>query len=115
MRRVIVTLLMCALAASIDARQIKPIGKPDSIKFAVIGDTGTGDQNQRAVAKQLMEKRTQFPFEFVIMMGDNLYGSENPRDYARKFEEPYAPLLKAGVKLVGRQAFVATSTLIHIA
>jgi 3',5'-cyclic AMP phosphodiesterase CpdA len=32
------------------------------------------------------------------MMGDNLYGSENPRDYARKFEEPYAPLLKAGVK-----------------
>ena len=74
------------------------IGKPDSIKFAVIGDTGTGDQHQRDVAKQLAERRAQFPFEFVIMMGDNLYGSENPRDFARKFEEPYAPLLKAGVK-----------------
>jgi hypothetical protein len=99
MSRVIVTLLMCALAVSVDARQLKPpIGKTDSIKFAVIGDSGTGDQHQRDVAKQLTERRAQFPFEFVIMMGDNLYGSENPRDYAKKFEEPYAPLLKAGVK-----------------
>jgi hypothetical protein len=53
MSRVIVTLLMCALAASVDARQLKPLGKPDSIKFAVIGDSGTGDQHQREVAKQL--------------------------------------------------------------
>ena len=81
MVRVLITLLVCAFAAFVDARQLKPIGKPDSIKFAVIWDTGTGDQNQRAVAKQLAERRAQFPFEFVIMMGDNLYRSDNPRDY----------------------------------
>ena len=42
--------------------------------------------------------RTRFPFEFVLMMGDNLYGSERATDYQRKFELPYKPLLDAGVK-----------------
>jgi predicted phosphodiesterase len=32
------------------------------------------------------------------MMGDNLYGGEGAGDYRRKFEEPYKPLLDAGVK-----------------
>jgi 3',5'-cyclic AMP phosphodiesterase CpdA len=32
------------------------------------------------------------------MLGDNLYGSERPEDYASKFELPYKALLDAGVK-----------------
>jgi hypothetical protein len=32
------------------------------------------------------------------MLGDNLYGSERPSDYVRKFEQPYKPLLSDGVK-----------------
>jgi hypothetical protein len=32
------------------------------------------------------------------MLGDNMYGSQRPSDYVRKFEQPYAPLLAAGVK-----------------
>jgi calcineurin-like phosphoesterase family protein len=34
----------------------------------------------------------------VILVGDNLYGSERPQDFERKFELPYKPLLDAGVK-----------------
>ena len=37
-------------------------------------------------------------FSFVIMLGDNIYGGDSPADFARKFEEPYKPLLDAGVK-----------------
>ena len=37
-------------------------------------------------------------FSFVIMLGDNIYGGDKPRDFARSFEEPYKPLLDAGVK-----------------
>jgi 3',5'-cyclic AMP phosphodiesterase CpdA len=37
-------------------------------------------------------------FALVIMVGDNIYGSERPQDFARKFELPYKPLLDAGVK-----------------
>ncbi len=37
-------------------------------------------------------------FEFVIMLGDNIYGGHEPRDFAQKFELPYNSLLDAGVK-----------------
>ena len=46
----------------------------------------------------IAKARAVFPFTFAIMMGDNLYGSERPQDYARKFELPYKPLLDAKVE-----------------
>ena len=47
---------------------------------------------------KLEEWRAVFPFELVLMLGDNIYGKDDPRDYRRKFEQPYRPLLEAGVK-----------------
>ena len=32
------------------------------------------------------------------MLGDNIYGGKSPADFKRKFEDPYRPLLDAGVK-----------------
>ena len=72
--------------------------KNGSVKFAVIGDTGTGDKHQQAVARQLNESRAKFPFDFVIMNGDNLYGGNSAKDYDKKFALPYKPLLDGGVK-----------------
>lgn len=68
-----------------------------AVRFAVIGDAGTGGRAQYEVAGRLAEAHRRFPFEFVLMLGDNLYGLERPSDYARKFEQPYAPLLEQGV------------------
>jgi 3',5'-cyclic AMP phosphodiesterase CpdA len=42
-------------------------------------------------------ERRRFPFELVIMLGDNLYGRQQPEDFVTKFERPYAALLSAGV------------------
>jgi hypothetical protein len=70
----------------------------DSVKFAVIGDTGTGGREQYEIAKLLDGARARFPYEFVIMMGDNMYGGEGPSDFVKKFETPYKPILDAGVK-----------------
>ena len=72
--------------------------KNGSVKFAVIGDTGTGDKHQLAVAKQLSATRAKFPFEFVVMVGDNIYGGNTAKDYDRKFALPYKPLLDGGIK-----------------
>jgi hypothetical protein len=74
-----------------------PNGK-DSFHFAVIGDTGTGDKNQYEVGEQLNKFHRVFPFDTVVMMGDNMYGGESPKDFKKKFELPYAPLLNDGVK-----------------
>jgi predicted phosphodiesterase len=69
-----------------------------SIRFAVIGDSGRGDQAQNDVARQMVAWREKFPFQFVLMLGDNIYDSHTARDYETKFEEPYRPLLDAGVQ-----------------
>lgn len=76
--------------------------KPDSVRFGVIGDSGTGETPQYEVGRQLAAYHEKFPFAFVLMMGDNLYGSQRPQDFVNKFESPYKLLLDAKV------AFYAT-------
>ncbi len=100
MRRAIATIvliLLSSVTASLQQRLLLP-KKDGSVKFLVIGDTGTGGSAQKAVASRIAEVFKIFPFEFAIMVGDNLYGGEGASDYRRKFEEPYKPLLDAGVK-----------------
>ena len=45
----------------------------------------------------MVAARKVFPFDFAIMLGDNLYEFGGPEDYVSKFERPYAPLLGNGV------------------
>jgi hypothetical protein len=72
--------------------------RDDSLKFAVIGDNGTGGSDQYELARRMAAWHERFPFVLVVMMGDNLYGSERPQDFQKKFEIPYKPLLDEGVK-----------------
>jgi hypothetical protein len=72
--------------------------KPNSVRFAVIGDSGSGDKYQYEVARQMEAVHEKFPFRFVIMLGDNITGGHSPKDIDRKFEEPYQGLLDGGVK-----------------
>jgi 3',5'-cyclic AMP phosphodiesterase CpdA len=74
-----------------------PVQQP-VLKFAILGDTGTGTKPQYEVASRLAGMRSTFPFEFVIMLGDNMYGGESARDFQDKFEKPYQALLSAGIK-----------------
>jgi predicted phosphodiesterase len=70
----------------------------DALRFAVIGDNGTGDRPEYEVAAALTATHDKFPFDFVVLMGDNLYGGEAPKDFVKKFEKPYEKLLASGVK-----------------
>ena len=72
--------------------------KEGSVRFAIIGDTGTGSKQQQQLADLMTKYREAFPFEFVLMMGDNLYGSETPADYKKKFQNVYQRLLDDKVK-----------------
>jgi predicted phosphodiesterase len=71
--------------------------KPGSYRFAALGDMGRGDKWQHEVSKQMQAFREEFPFDFVIMLGDNIYDGATADDYRRKFELPYKPLLEDGV------------------
>lgn len=72
--------------------------KDGSVRFAVIGDTGTGSKQQYQVGSMMVQSRAQFPFEFVLLLGDNMYGGESPKDFVKKFSDAYKPLLDADVK-----------------
>lgn len=74
--------------------------KLGSLRFAVIGDMGRGDETQTDTANQMARWHGEFDFDFVLMLGDNLYsnGSGAPEEYYNRFEKPYKDLLDKGVK-----------------
>lgn len=72
--------------------------KEGSLRFAVIGDTGTGTEKQYELARILHDYHGAFPYEFVLMLGDNMYGGEKAEDFKTKFEDVYKPLLDEKVK-----------------
>ena len=93
--------------AQVEAISVRDIGPGQltlpnhdrSIKFAIIGDSGRGDRPQHEIAAQMVSYRQRFDYKFVLMAGDNIYeGPATEDDYRLKFEEPYKPLLDAGVK-----------------
>lgn len=117
-RRLPLWLVLCTIAAGCAARAPEeprgpatvqapapavqpPVALPNregSLKFAVIGDFGNGQRVQYEVGEQMARLHARFPFELVLTVGDNLYGSERPQDFVRKFEAPYKALLDAKVK-----------------
>jgi 3',5'-cyclic AMP phosphodiesterase CpdA len=97
-RLILIVGLLSAFLLIARADQFKFPLKANSVRFAAIGDMGTGEAPQYQVAQQMVAARQTFPFDFVIMLGDNIYGGSGPKDYEKKFEVPYKTLLKTGVK-----------------
>jgi predicted phosphodiesterase len=97
-RLVVLALLVVGLPLSTQAQELRLPNKAGSVKFAIIGDSGQPGRGQTLVANQMNTWRSRYPYEFILMVGDNLYGSESPRDYEKKFGTPFKPILDAGVK-----------------
>jgi hypothetical protein len=93
---VIALLLVGPLRLALPGQDL--VNRPGSLKFAVIGDNGTGGREEYEIAQQMTTARATFPFDTVLMLGDNMYGSQKPKDFVDKFERPYKALLDAGVR-----------------
>ena len=99
MSNAIVALALAAASlGALSAQGVAPPAQAGDLKFAIIGDSGTGDTPQYEIATQMIAARAKFPYEFVIMLGDNLYYGSGQKDYQKKFEQPYKPLLDSGMK-----------------
>jgi len=68
MRRILATLLFFGVAGSLPhaAPALLLPNNGDSLKVAVLGDTGTGKQPQMEVAAQMAASHQQFPFELGL-------------------------------------------------
>ena len=95
-------LMPIAVAASVSSGSAVDLllpNTPDSLKFAVIGDYGTGERPSYEIAERMAALRARFPFELVITTGDNILARQSaPSDFADKFERPFGSLLRAGVR-----------------
>jgi 3',5'-cyclic AMP phosphodiesterase CpdA len=101
MRRILAICVLCAaclgpITLELWAQDLV-IGRAGSLKFAVLGDFGTGERPQYEVAERMWNARTDFPYDLVLALGDNMYGRQQPQDFVEKFQRPYAKLLQAGV------------------
>jgi len=90
--------IMLAALTLCPAQELKLPNAGDSTHFAVIGDSGTGSRESYLLGARLAAYQQSFRVDFVIMLGDNLYGGESPRDFERKFEKPFEAVLQRGVK-----------------
>jgi len=90
------------LLAACDNSIIEPPPEPGqppeigTIKFVALGDTGTGSQNQYAVANAIQKTCESQGCDFALLLGDNVYdtgvdGIDDPQ-FQSKFEEPYRNL-----------------------
>ena len=71
----------------------------EPIVFGVIGDSGEVTPGLRGVAREMLAyRRDRAKFDFVLMLGDNIYSDGVGRGIQKTFEAPFADLLAAGVQ-----------------
>lgn len=68
------------------------------LRFAVIGDWGSGSSAEYAVARRMCAWRSWHPFGLVVTTGDNIYPDGSPAYFQQKFFDPFDCLLDAGVQ-----------------
>ena len=90
-------LVLAALFIGLTAAATLPL-TPNSVRFAVIGDSGSGDSAEYQIGQQMAKMKQIARFDFVVMVGDNLYGGSAPGDYEQRFARPFKLLLDDGVK-----------------
>src|ERR1700749_3840851 len=72
-------------------------------RFVAIGDTGSASPAQGRVAEQMWQWRETHPFDIVLMLGDNIYGTTelthggDPKLFPKKFDAYYKRFQDKGV------------------
>jgi 3',5'-cyclic AMP phosphodiesterase CpdA len=97
-RGVVCSLVAVAMiSVPLHGQRVTLAAPPGSVRFAAIGDMGTGKLPQYELAARMEAARLTFPFDFVITLGDNIYGGDGASDFRTKFDLPYKQMLEAGV------------------
>jgi predicted MPP superfamily phosphohydrolase len=66
----------------------------DRVRFAVIGDWGTGDHHEVGTVSQMFAVHQRVPLDFIVSAGDNVYPNGSGHHFGEKFERPFADLIK---------------------
>lgn len=89
--------LLAALVGTLQAQQdLGRVVANKPVRLLAFGDFGTGDGNQRAVARAMAAAHAQARFDFGMTLGDNFYrcGVKSAQDpiWKTRWEDLYTPL-----------------------
>ena len=70
---------------------------PDTLRFAALGDNGSGGRQAMAVASRMAETYNRAPFGLVALLGDICYYGSLEDRFDDVFARPMGPLVDAGV------------------
>ncbi len=102
MRAVVVAMVLVSALLGSDsplANEIAALQPGDQpLRFAVVGDSGTGDEVQYSIARRMCRWRDKHPYDLVVTTGDNVYPNGEPHRFDDAFFEPFSCLLDAGVR-----------------
>jgi len=73
-------------------------GTEPMLRLVAIADNGSGDGNQYDVAAAMGRYHARYPYSLAILAGDNIYANGEIEKVKAVFEDPYAALLKQGVR-----------------
>lgn len=68
-------------------------------RFGVVGDAGTGEDDQKRLARRMFEAHSRNPWRFVLSLGDNVYDRGEPIYFESKFKSVYRPLTETGAEI----------------
>jgi len=106
--------LLPGRAPDLALTQAPPVVEPDRLRFAVVGDNGTGGRNAMRVGRAMAEAYQEEPFSLLVHTGDLVYYGDLADRYEEVYVRPLRPLLDAGVTVrpvLGNHEFDYTATL----
>jgi acid phosphatase len=93
------TALLAAGVAGLALLVSAPTTAQAPLAFGVIGDSGEVTRGLLGVAREMANvHRDRTKFDFVLLLGDNIYSDGVGRGIAKVFEAPFADLLARGVQ-----------------
>ena len=69
-------------------------------RVAVLGDSGTGGEDQLEIAQQLTMRNEAHPFDGLVILGDMIYPDGDSDLVDERILNPYSPLLEDGAELI---------------
>jgi hypothetical protein len=77
-----------------------PSSHPLAYGFALVGDFGTRDDPERAVAREAKRWVAERPFDAFVTLGDNVYDTGDPADFRGSWTKPYGWVDRRGVPVL---------------
>ena len=67
---------------------------PTPVRFALLGDWGSGDDSQMAIGERMAAAHSRSALDMVISAGDNIYPNGSAENFRQNFERPFAELIR---------------------